>query len=60
MNPVGTVKEQLDTYKSELNAELGNILDYWINHTQDTIDCGFYGKIDNDNHVMQMRQRAQY
>ncbi len=50
MNTVGTVREQLDSYKSELNAELSNILDYWINHTQDIVDGGFYGKIDNDNH----------
>ena len=50
MNTVGTVSEQLDTYKSELNAELGHILDYWINHAQDTVDGGFYGKVKNDNH----------
>lgn len=50
MIKTGTVQQQLDIYKRELNAELGNILDYWINNTQDITDGGFYGKIDNNNH----------
>jgi mannobiose 2-epimerase len=46
------IVEQLNTYKKELETELGNILDYWIDNTQDTAEGGFYGKIDNDNHVI--------
>ena len=53
MIKTGTVQQQqLDIYKRELNAELGNILDYWINNTQDITDGSFYGKINNDNHVI--------
>ena len=40
------------TYKNELSDELINILDYWINNTQDVAEGGFYGKIDNNNHVI--------
>jgi mannobiose 2-epimerase len=47
-----TVQQRLESYKKELNAELSDILSYWINNTQDTIDGGFYGKIDNDNQVI--------
>jgi mannobiose 2-epimerase len=46
------IVEQLNNYKKELENELGNILDYWIDHSQDTAEGGFYGKIDNENHVI--------
>ncbi|HTE00371.1 MAG TPA: AGE family epimerase/isomerase [Mucilaginibacter sp.] len=46
------MSEQLDIYKNELNTELGNILKYWIDNTQDDVHGGFYGKIDNDNRVI--------
>jgi mannobiose 2-epimerase len=46
------IVEQLNIYKKELEIELGNILEYWINNTQDVAEGGFYGKIDNDNHVI--------
>lgn len=46
------MKQQLEIYKRELEAELGNILDYWINNTQDIEEGGFYGKIDNENHII--------
>lgn len=52
MNNAGTVQQRLATYKNELDAELSNILDYWIGHTQDIAGGGFYGKIDNENHVV--------
>jgi len=52
MNKDGTVQQRLDNYKNELNTELGNIFGYWINNTIDNINGGFYGKIDNDNHVI--------
>jgi cellobiose epimerase len=46
------VKEQLDNYRNELDTELGNILAYWVNNAQDFEDGGFYGRIDNENHVI--------
>jgi mannobiose 2-epimerase len=52
MIKTGIVEQQVNTYKKELNAELGNIMDYWINNTQDIAEGGFCGKIDNDNRVI--------
>jgi mannobiose 2-epimerase len=52
MIKTGTVEQRVNTYKKELSAELGNILDYWINNTQDIVKGGFYGKIDNNNYVI--------
>ena len=37
--------------KKELQQELVNILQYWMEHTVDKQYGGFYGKIDNDNIV---------
>ena len=37
--------------KEELEKELVNILDYWMQHAVDEQCGGFYGKIDNDNRV---------
>jgi mannobiose 2-epimerase len=44
-------KDQLTTFSNELTEELKNILSYWLNHTVDGVNGGFWGKIDNDNHV---------
>jgi len=44
-------QQKIDLLKTELSAELKNILDYWINNTIDAEKGGFYGKIDNNNHV---------
>ncbi|WP_426671046.1 AGE family epimerase/isomerase [Mucilaginibacter sp. McL0603] len=52
MIKTGTVESRINTYKKELSAELGYIMDYWINNTQDIAEGGFYGKIDNDNRVI--------
>jgi mannobiose 2-epimerase len=52
MIKTGTVEQRVNTYKKELSAELGNIMDYWIKNTQDIAEGGFYGKIDNDNQVI--------
>lgn len=41
----------LPQYKNELTQELYNILQYWIDHTTDEENGGFYGKIDNNNRV---------
>lgn len=39
------------TYKTQLSAELKNILNYWMQHTIDNEFGGFYGKIDNNNNI---------
>jgi mannobiose 2-epimerase len=38
-------------FKTELTAELQQILDYWTQYTVDVENGGFYGKISNDNQV---------
>ena len=48
----GAVEQRINTYKKELSDELDDILNYWINNMQDTKHGGFYGKIDNSNHVI--------
>jgi len=47
----GEMKEILERYKTDLENELFRILDFWQKNTIDKINGGFYGKIDNDNHV---------
>jgi mannobiose 2-epimerase len=47
----GDQRKALDVYKTELTAELDNIITYWQKHTPDTVNGGFSGKIDNDNHA---------
>jgi mannobiose 2-epimerase len=42
---------QLDIYKKELLDELSRILKFWADVTPDGANGGFYGKIDNNNHV---------
>ena len=51
MDKETTMRLDLNTYKSELEAELQNILHYWIQHTVDKEHGGFYGKIDFENKV---------
>lgn len=41
--------EQLEKYAAELQVELENILNYWINFTPDDVNGGFVGRIDQDN-----------
>jgi mannobiose 2-epimerase len=41
----------LADFKTELTAELQQILDYWTQYTIDAENGGFYGKISNDNQV---------
>ena len=36
-------------YKNELQHELGDILQYWMQYAVDEEQGGFYGRIDNDN-----------
>ncbi|HTE11515.1 MAG TPA: AGE family epimerase/isomerase, partial [Chitinophagaceae bacterium] len=40
-----------EKYCRELTAELENILQYWMAHTIDADQGGFYGCIDNDNTI---------
>lgn len=44
-------KDQLATLSNELTDELKSILNYWLNHTVDEVNGGFWGKIDNGNQV---------
>jgi mannobiose 2-epimerase len=45
------MKEILKKYRQEAEKELKNILHYWMQHTIDDDQDGFYGKIDNDNKI---------
>ena len=45
------IEAQIAIYKIELSGELSNILQFWSEKTPDKVNGGFYGKIDNDNHV---------
>ena len=38
-------------YKKEAETELHSVLDYWLEHTIDKINGGFFGKIDNAGDV---------
>ena len=48
---MSSTQQKTKLLKTELSAELNSILDYWINNTIDAEHGGFYGKIDNNNHV---------
>jgi cellobiose epimerase len=41
----------LTIYRQELNNELQNILQYWMEHTTDKQQGGFYGSVGNDNKI---------
>jgi mannobiose 2-epimerase len=45
------VSNKISTYKSEQEAELKNILAYWMQYTVDKERGGFFGKIDAENIV---------
>jgi mannobiose 2-epimerase len=45
------METRLETYKNEVRHELQNILSYWVRHTIDVRNGGFFGKLDNDNNV---------
>jgi len=45
------LRSDLAKYQQELSLELENILSYWKRFTVDERNGGFFGKIDNDNHV---------
>jgi cellobiose epimerase len=39
----------LPRYQKEIDAELSAVLDYWMNHTVDQKQGGFWGRVNNDN-----------
>ena len=41
--------KNLQQYKKEITQELQDILAYWMHHTKDKINDGFFGKIDEKN-----------
>ena len=45
------MKEMLEKYREELEAELESILHYWMTYVIDKEQGGFYGRIDNDNTI---------
>lgn len=45
---MGILQQQ---YKSEAQAELHQILQFWANHAVDNINGGFYGQINENNEV---------
>jgi mannobiose 2-epimerase len=45
---MGILQQQ---YKSEAQAELHQILQFWANHAVDNINDGFYGQINENNEV---------
>jgi mannobiose 2-epimerase len=44
-------KTQTAIYKKELSEELTRILKFWSENIIDSVNGGFYGKIDNDNQI---------
>ncbi len=52
------VQNKLNTYKEELTIELNQILNYWIKNTIDNAHGGFYGQIDNDNHILSLSAKG--
>ena len=46
-----TMQDELIHFKDEMHKELRNILTYWLHHTIDEENGGFYGKIDHTNTV---------
>ena len=45
------MQAELSTYKKELEAELENILHFWLQKSVDNEQGGFYGQIDYANQV---------
>ncbi len=43
------MQQKIQTYKQELASELNSILQYWMCHTIDETNGGFYGKVNNQN-----------
>ena len=41
--------QSLQIFQQELQQELNNILEYWMRHTPDLENGGFYGSVNNNN-----------
>lgn len=52
MIPVLPIEDQIKLFRNELNDELSRILNYWIKNTPDSEHGGFFGRIDEENHVV--------
>lgn len=50
--------EQLKQLKTELSAELENILSYWSKNAIDTQNDGFIGQIDNNENVIENAEKG--
>jgi mannobiose 2-epimerase len=46
------IEDRLTVLKNELNDELNNIFNYWINNTTDEVYGGFVGRINENNQVV--------
>lgn len=44
------ITDKLQVYQTEAEAELNNILAFWMQHAIDEKNGGFVGKMDNNNH----------
>ncbi len=47
------IEDRLTVLKRELNDELNNIFNYWMNNTADEVYGGFVGRIDEQNKVIE-------
>jgi mannobiose 2-epimerase len=45
------MNQVLDQYRKELEDELKNIMDFWLDHTSDYESGGFYGRVNNANEI---------
>ncbi|WP_026713030.1 AGE family epimerase/isomerase [Flavobacterium daejeonense] len=52
------VSNKLNTLKTELSAELQNILNYWSENTIDTQKGGFIGQIDSNNQKQPLAEKG--
>ena len=47
----GAIQQALVQYREHMQQELKNILQYWIDHTMDEVNGGFYGRVGHNNQV---------
>jgi mannobiose 2-epimerase len=52
------MQQILEKYKSDLENELFQILDFWQRNAIDKDNGGFYGKIDNDNTIFKQAPKG--
>ncbi len=49
---------RLQQFKKELQAELNDILAYWMQYSPDKKNGGFYGKIDQENRIIETASKG--